>query len=650
MGFFQRGRWRSESRGPSALPAVLQQRLLLFRVIIVALFAILSIQLFRLQVLEGSQFRTRAATNTIRVQVLNPERGLIYDRTGRPLVENVPNYAAAVVPADLPKSEQDRVFELLDRALNVRRSEIKLVVEQGRRSKDPFAPVVIKDQLDEETALVIKELTASIPGLQLLIQSIRHYSEPGLFSHIIGYMGPIEAAELEELSDRGYGYNDRLGKTGLELMYEDHLRGRPGRLRTENDASGRVVAFVDKVPPVDGNSLRLSIDSTLQAKVTEFLQDQVNSTGSSSGVALVMDVRTGEMLAMVSLPTYDNNVFAYHPPAKDVQALLDDPRKPLIDHSISEMFPPGSIFKQITAIAGLQDGKITPSTTYVSNAAIYVKNQYDETQIYTFKDWRPGIGAVDLYHAIAVSSDIYFYYVAGGHPDEGVVGVGEDTLAEYARMFGLGSETGIDLPGESAGLVPNSQWKRDTIRELWVLGDTYNFAIGQGYVATTPLQMLVATAAIANGGDVLRPHVVDEILDANGNAQVSYGRDVRNHVEADPRWFEVVRDGMVLATTDSVGTALPAAVQGVAVAGKTGTAEHGLPDAANQFRTHGWFAGFAPAYDPEIAVLVFVEHGGGHDDAAPVAGKILNYYFHEWKPAQERPADLTPTPTQGAGE
>jgi penicillin-binding protein 2 len=599
---------------------------------VVALFAVLSIQLLRLQLIEGSDYRSQAATNTLRTQALVPVRGLIYDRNGLPLVKNIPAYSAAIVPADLPEDRQEAVLPQVGRILNVRVGEMKLVIEKGRESKDPFEPVILKSDLDEETALIVKEMTDYIPGLQLITEPRREYLNAEHFAHILGYTGPIDEEEYEELQDDGYGMNDRLGKAGVEAVYERYLRGRPGERQTENDADGRVVGLVGETPAIPGSSLVLSIDSELQTKVAEILQGAMDATGSSSAVAALMDPRNGDMLALVSLPEYNNNIFSTKPSAKDVEALLNDPRKPLLDHAISEMFPPGSIFKQITGLAGLQEGVITPHTTYVSDGVLRVQSQYDPNEYFTFPDWTPGIGPVDFYHAIAISSDIYFYYVAGGHFDTGIVGLGADRLANYDRAFGLGSPTGIDLFGESAGLVPDSQWKQQVVGEPWVLGDSYHFGIGQGYVAVTPLQMLVATSAVANRGYVLRPHVVKQILDERGEVQVTFDRDVKHELPIDKQYLEDLVTGMTTATTWSLGTAVPAAISGVNVAGKTGTAEHGASFCREGVTcsTHGWFAGFAPADDPEVAIIVFVQNGGGHADAAPVAHDILDYFFHRW--------------------
>lgn len=630
------------------ITAALRRKLAFLRLFVILAFVILSLQLFRLQLIEGSEHRAAAVANTIRREPLNPERGLIYDRGGKQLVKNVPVYSASIVPADLPEEKEAEVLARLAPVLNTRVSEMRFLVDQGRESKDPFAPVVLKDNIDNETALVIRELQSYVPGLRLGVQSVRQYIDAQDFSHIIGYMGPIDSDEYALLDDKGYHFNDRLGKTGVELIYESMLRGRAGERRTENDAEGRVIRTVAEDRALSGSSLVLTIDSRLQSAVTEIAQKKMDDTGSDSIVVGIMDVKSGELLSLVSLPNYDNNAFSYKPSQRQIEALLHDPRKPLLDHSISEQFAPGSIFKQITGLAGLQEGVITPSTTYISDGTLYVPNEFDPTIQYPFPDWKPGIGAISFTEAIAISSDIYFYYVSGGHWPTNIIGLGVDRLAKYAREFGLGAPTGIDLPGEISGLVPDSGWKKETLGEDWLLGDTYHFGIGQGYLSVTPLQMLVATAAVANDGYVLKPRVVREAVDENGKVVARFGREVRNELPIDKKYLADLRDAMRYGVTWTYGTSVPAGLPNVEVAGKTGTAEFGTTEChTTTCPTHGWFAGFAPYGDPEIAILCFVEKGGGHADAAPLAHDILDYYFNTYKnlpPEGEEDPNATPTP------
>ncbi|HEU4759739.1 MAG TPA: penicillin-binding transpeptidase domain-containing protein, partial [Dehalococcoidia bacterium] len=373
-----------------------------------------------------------------------------------------------------------------------------------------------------------------------------------------------------------------------------------------------------------------TIDLDLQKKVTEVLSQYTGPDDNAA--AVVMDVHTGEVLAMVSLPGYDNNMFSGPLSAEELAALVDSPAKPLVNHSIAERYPPGSTFKTIVGAAALQEGVATTSTTITSRGYITVQNEFDPNVVYVFKDWA-ALGALDFYGGIAMSSDVYFYYLAGGKSDEGFRGLGEERVARYARGFGLGQPTGIDLPGESSGVVPDAAWKEATVGDPWTIGDTYNFGIGQGYLSVTPLQMATAISAIANGGDLLTPHLLKEVRDSHGNVLRAAAPEVRRRVPVDPAYLDIIKEAMHQSVTR--GVAKPAAVAGVEIAGKTGTAEFGEKRADGSHETHGWFVGFAPYDDPQIAVAVFVQRGGGGQQAAPAAAKILDYYFHGPQLAQK---------------
>jgi len=350
---------------------------------------------------------------------------------------------------------------------------------------------------------------------------------------------------------------------------------------------------------------------------------------------MVIDVNTGELMAMVSLPNYDSNIFSGEVDEEALQALLDDAAKPMLSHAIGEMYAPGSIFKQVTGLAALQEGVANAGTEIFSPGYLDVENEFIPGEFDRFRDWRSDLGTMNFYRGLAMSSDVYFYYLSGGFIEDGKFafhGLGEERLAGWARRFGLGESTGIDLPGESDGLVPDGAWKEGTFGEGWLLGDTYNFGIGQGYLATTPLQMLLVTAAVANGGDVLIPHVVKELTDASGESVTLNRQNVKRNLSIDPHNLDIMREAMRQSVDD--GAATTAAVSNIVVAGKTGTAEFGVEIEPNVFLEHGWFTGFAPFDDPEIAVVVFLELGNGFRTAAPVAAKIFDYYFNQKHIAQ----------------
>ena len=628
MGPFQRQRrWRSNRREVPNEAQAVQNKFFYLRLLILALFAVLALQLVRMQIFQGEAYSQRAETNRLRILPIVPSRGLIYDRYGTPLVENMPSFSAAVIPADLPSEEQARVLAELEPLLQVPVADMAKAIEARRDSHDPFTPLVLKRDLSEETAFTIREMQSRLPGVDVRAEPVRNYTTGALVAHILGYVGPVDETEYPELRSKGYQLNDRVGKSGVEMTYESILRGVAGRKQVEIDASGREMRTLDATPSRPGLSVVLTLDLDLQQKVTEILQ-QAMANGSRNGAAVVLDARTGEVLAMVSSPSFDNNVFSKTLTDEDLHALLDNPGRPLLNHAISEMYPPGSIFKQVTGVAALQEGVASPSTTITSHGYITVPNQYDPSIHYVFRDWS-ALGTLNFYGGVAMSSDVYFYYLAGGYYENGreiFRGLDIDKLAEYARAFGLGATTGVDLPGESPGLVPDAAWKDSTLHEPWVIGDTYNMGIGQGYVATTPLQMALVTAAIANDGDVLVPRVVKDLVDTNGNVVTPFQRTVRRRLPVDPSHLSVFREAMRQAV--SWGTAKDASVNGVQVAGKTGTAEFGQPLPGNKYETHAWFSGFAPADDPQIAVVVFLEKGNGARNAAPTAARILDYYFH----------------------
>ena len=472
------------------------------RALVILMFGILTVQLINLQVIKGDEFEEQAEINALRTVPVVPARGLIYDRNGTVLVQNDARYSVAIVPGDLPEDGEAGVYATLSRVIGMPVGEIEGLVEEGIDTQGEFNPARIKQDLDRDTALTLMELEPHAPGLQVLVEPSRRYLTGSSLSHVLGYVGPLTGDEFAELDGQGYLFQDFVGKTGVELSYESLLRGKLGRKFVEVDSAGRELSVISERPPVDGSNIVLTVDWDLQQRVTQALQEAAGD--GQNAAAAVMDVRTGELLAMVSLPTYDNNIFSGPLSANQIAALTDAPGKPLVNHLIAERYAPGSTFKTIVGAAALQEGVARPDTTITSRGYITVENELDPNVVYVYPDWSP-LGRLDFVHGLSMSSNVYYYYLAGGKTDEGFRGLGEQRLADYARAFGLGGTSGIDLPGESSGLVPDADWKQQTINEGWSIGDTYNFGIGQGYLASTPLQMLTSTAAIANGGHLLTP-------------------------------------------------------------------------------------------------------------------------------------------------
>ena len=622
----------------------MKARFVIFRAIIILAFIILTFQLWRLQLIEGEEYRSMAARNRFRLVSTRAPRGVIYDRKGRILVRNIPSFTVSIVPADLPPEMEGQVFARLSALLDLPvsgednpRPGIAEMVERGRST--PFSPVPIKRNVTQEAAFIIEEEHLELPGVKVEVEPIRQYTTGPLTAHVIGYVGYIPREWVEDYVKRGYDPNDKVGLTGVELALEDQLHGTKGQKHIEVDAAGREVRTLGyPLEPKPGNNLILTIDLDLQRAVEAALRKGMEGVGSESGVAIAMNPQSGEILALVSLPSYDNNLFASGISPEDYARLSSDPHRPLVNHAISGQYPPGSAIKPMLAAAALEEGVIDRRTKIVCQGTLLLPNKYfpDNPELaQPFRCWIEkygrGHGPLDVVEAIAHSCDIFFYQVGGGFED--FEGLGLERLAEYARLFGLGEETGIDLAGESVGLVPSKQWKRLNYHESWTTGDTYNVSIGQGFILVTPLQMLNLTAAIANGGTLYRPQIVYQVVDAEGRVMWPFSPQVIRRIPVSEENLAIVREGMQAAV--DWGTARRAKLEGVTVAGKTGTAEYPGPrDEEGNLPTHAWFIAFAPVEDPQIALVVFIEGGGsGAEIAVPVAAEILRYYFDLPEPA-----------------
>jgi penicillin-binding protein 2 len=360
-----------------------------------------------MQLVDGEKYRLRAETNRLRLVPIMPARGLIYDRNGAPLVANRPTFAAAVVAADLPKERETEITVKLQEMLRIPAGDISQTVETRRRSNDPFSPAIIKDNLTQEQAFSLREKLPDLPGVRVVIEPSRQYLEGSLVSHVLGFVGRIDEDEYASLSAAGYELTDYLGKTGVEYTYESLLRGTPGTRDVETDASGREIRVLGEKPAKPGANLVLSIDLDLQRKVEEYLRAAMGK--SINAAAVVVDVHTGDILSMVSLPTYDNNIFTGKLDEAALKKIQADPGKPMLNHVIAEQYAPGSTFKQITGIAALQEGVASAGTMITSRGYIQVPNQYDPKIVYTFKDWRSDLGTMNFYRGVAMSSDVYFY-------------------------------------------------------------------------------------------------------------------------------------------------------------------------------------------------------------------------------------------------
>lgn len=628
----------------------------LMRAAIIVTFAVLVFQLAQLQIANWDYYRNAANENRYRLIQTDALRGIIYDRTGRILVRNIPSFNVSIVPADLDEDDEDRVLNQLSAVLSVpletviennstdvvgrlpsdldravpipkRKPGLRELVANGRR--DPFTPVLIKTNVPRDIAFYLEERHLDFPGIQVGLEPVREYVEGPLLAHILGYEGHIPREAFADYQRQAYASTDQVGLAGLEYTFEGDLRGRKGRRYIEVDVAGREVKRLGDEAPVPGNNLVLTIDTEFQRTVQTLLQRAMRGVRSKQGVAIVMDPRNGEILALVSLPTYDNNLFATGISVDDYTNLAQDPLHPLMNNAITGQFPPGSTFKLIPASAALQEKIIDPNTRITTPGVIWVPNKYfpdDPALAQPFYDWyKPGFGALAIREGLTVSSDVFFYKLAGGYTDF-ETGLGPERLSAYARMFGLGELTGIDLTGEAKGLVPDQTWKRKNIGDIWTTGDTYNMAIGQGYLLATPLQVANYTAIVANGGTLYKPQLVHAVTDADGRIVRMIEPQVIRQVPIDPQHFAVVREGMRSAVTR--GTAARANLVDVTVAAKTGTAEFYGPKVNGHLPTHAWFTAFAPYENPQVVVTVFIAGGGeGSEVAAPVVADILRTYF-----------------------
>jgi len=583
-------------------------RILVLQLLVVGAFAVLTSRLWRLQIQHSEGYQYQADVNRFRLVSIDAPRGVMYDRAGRLLVHNVPSYCVSIVPATLPEEELSRqgvlarLSELLQIPVSSRtasgsgipaRPGIEEILEQDTIS--PYAPVPIKEDVDKQVAFLIEEEHQYLPGVVVEVGSRREYQTGILTSHALGFVGNMPAELAEEYLNQAsedYDITDSVGLMGLEAAFEAELRGRKGTEHIEVDAFEREVNVLATNPPEPGNSLVLTLDVDLQQAAEAALREGMRRVNSTAGVVIAMDPRTGAVLAMVSLPSYDNNLFARGISAQEYEQLSQDAEHPMINHAISGQYPPGSTFKIIPAAGALEEGVINLNTQVRCHGEMLVPNQFfpdDREKAQAFVCWnRWGHGSLNVIEGIAQSCDIFFYNVGGGFED--FRGLGMDRLGEYARAFGLGEPTGIALPGESPGLVPDDQWKRINYGEHWVTGDTYNAVIGQGFVLVTPLQLLNATVAIANGGTLYRPQLVQQLLDSEGNVVRDLAPEVIRQIPVSDDNIELVREGMRAAVTR--GTAHRINLTEIEVAGKTGTAEYPGPRDEEGIRRSRWWCLF----------------------------------------------------------
>jgi penicillin-binding protein 2 len=594
-----------------------EKRINLFLVIIFIGICVLFVRTIQLQLVKGEYYTQLAEINRTREKPVIASRGLIYDKNLKPLVKNIPIFDALILPRELSLKQEKRNEQIkqISKIINVPENSIIEILEQYPRNFKYF--LAVREDIDYEEALNLKIASQNLPGLFIETRNKRKYINQIEFSHILGYLGKITKNELADSRNDSYLLNDYIGKTGVELTYEDLLRGKYGLERIEVDVSGQEKKVIDYKEPVSGKSIVLSIDSDVQTKVREILNNYLIRLNKKRASVVMLDPRNGEIIALVSLPDFDNNLFANGISSEDYKNLIENENRPLFNRAIKGEYPSGSTIKPVVAAGALEEGIITSRSSFMSTGGLWLFERW------FFPDWAAGgHGLTNVYRAIAWSVNTYFYIIGGGYQD--FEGLGVDGLKKYYRLFGMGELTGIDLVGESNGLVPDPSWKMKNKNEEWYIGDTYHMAIGQGDVLVTPLQVANFTAVFANQGKLIKPHIVREIISNSDETKMVEPVVIRDDFISQDN-IDIVRKAMRQTITD--GSAQYLNNLSVTVAGKTGTAQW-----RSDKNYHAWFSGFAPYDNTELVITVLVEEGGeGSAVSVPIAYDILNWYFNQHK-------------------
>lgn len=629
-------------------------------------------QLLRLQVIEHEELTALAIENR-QARINAPaQRGVIYDRNGTILAHNIPSYDVIITPAELPEDDL-RLQEIYQRIATITGAPINTPpLDAGDASSNrigedapppgitevvflqeslaPYESVVVAPSVSRKVALTLSEELRNLPGVGIQITPMRDYPTGALTAHVIGYMGPITAAVQDFYAERGFDASrDKIGYSGVEAFMQDTLAGQNGSKLIEQDVAGLELRVIGEVTnPTPGRSIMLTIDTQLQAITEAALRQRMKIENQgregqpvTNGVVIAMNPQTGEILSMVSLPNYDNQQFARYIPVDYYTELLNHPHKPLLNQAISGEHPPGSVYKLVVASGALQEEIVTSDQFVDDPGEIEIVNRYfpnDPGKTRKVVCWkRDGHGPVDFMTGIAQSCDVYFYALGGGYDDGGVTnsGLGIDKIYEYSNWLGYNQITGIELPGELSGLIPNRDWKRINIGENWSTGDTYISSIGQGYVLSTPLQVLNSfTPFINNDGALMKPTIIRNILDGEGNIVEAFQPQIIHQTPIKRSIIEKISIALRKVMIDGTGEKLPS-INGVTIAGKTGTAEYcdNIAQEAGRCKfgawpAHAWFVGYGPYENPEIAVLAFVYSGEeGATVAGPIVMEILDAYF-----------------------
>ena len=601
-----------EEKGKLEHPIKNRNFILFYTLIIFCLFA-LFLRAGHLQIVKGNYYDDLSQGNRLRIYSTAAPRGIIYDSSGQSLVYNTPSFVLVLNVVDFLDNPDLIQEKILREIANVVKDENKEELVNDFREKieeaqGQVSQVVLIRGIERSLALILETLITDWPGLRMEKNTQRQYISGLYFSHILGYTGEVDRSDLTSYSD--YSLGDQIGKSGLEYQYEDILKGESGQEQIEVDSLGKIQKLLADKPAQPGQGLVLFINQGLQEKLYQSLK-----LTKKKAVAVAVNPNNGGIMALVSLPSFDNNLFAQGISQEDLKSLEDNPNQPFLNRALSGQYPSGSIIKPLIAAAALEEKIITPKETINCQGGISIVNKFTPEVVYYFPDWKTH-GLTDIVKAIAESCNTFFYALGGGY--DKIEGLGVDRIKTYLQSFGLGSITQIDLPNEETGLIPDEEWKKE-----WYLGDTYHLAIGQGDILVTPIQMAMAIAAIANNGILYQPQLVDKVIDLNGKIEKDISSNIVRSNFIQLGNLEIVQKGMREAVLSGSAQALSSL--SVKVAGKTGTAQFGIEE-----QTHAWFVGFAPYDNPEIVIVVLVEGGGeGHSAAVPVAKEALEWYFNQ---------------------
>ena len=607
-----------------------RKKIKVYAVLVVISFLVILIRVWYLQILKGEDFMGQSEQNRSRKISLPDYRGDIKDRRGKTLVNIRPSFSLYVTPEDAGDFSKSLGF--LSELMEINKGKLWNDIRQS----PSFKNVLIKRDITRKEIAYIEENKMLLPGIRITVEHLRSYVYKDFASHILGYVGEVSKGELMASKFGRYEQGDMIGKNGLEKIYESNLKGKKGFKEIEVDASGRELKTLRKLSPKAGNSLVLTLDSRVQNRL-EKLMDEVSGKSPVEGSVVVMKVQSGEIIAMVSKPSFDPNFFATGVSRKKWNNLVRDEKNPLQNRAVNGQYPPASTYKLVTAYAALSEKVVEPESTIFCPGYFRLGKR-------NYRCWKKkGHGNMNLHDALVQSCDVYFYTL--GHR------LGIDNLAKYANRLGLGELTGIELQGEKPGLVPSRQWKKRFKNEPWFPGETISASIGQGYNLVTPLQSVRMISTIANGGILIRPYLVKKIEDSDGKLIQEFFPVVNRNIGIDSEVLKHLKEGLRGVVHEAHGTGHRARLKNVTVSGKTGTAQvvgmkAGEIDPEEEipysFRDHAWFVAFAPYEKPEVAVSVIIEHGGhGGTTAAPIARKILETYFTHYPPSETNRSGLT---------